>query len=95
MKLRKAVSRLWHKLWGRPRSAGFRFSGDNWPVSWWQTDRGAPRPAEFGPVFACVQILAQEIAKLPIRHMRINPDGSRALRVNTVPSRVLREPTFL
>lgn len=81
------------RYFGAKRHGYMRFNDrGNWPRSWWQTDAKQYSNAEFGPVFACVQILAQEVAKLPIYHYQINPDGSKTKLTNTAASRVLRKP---
>jgi len=71
----------------------FRFNGHgSWPTSWFQLDRTEPAPDQFGAVFSCVQIISQEIAKLPIHHYRQLPNGAREIVTNSAASRVLNRP---
>ena len=46
----------------------------------------------FGPIYACIAIISQEMARIPMVHYRTQPDGSREVVTNKAPIRVLRNP---
>ena len=47
---------------------------------------------KFGPIYACIAIISQEMARIPMVHYRTQPDGSREVVTNKAPIRVLRNP---
>jgi HK97 family phage portal protein len=49
-------------------------------------------PAKFGPVFACINIIAQEMARIPIEHQRIDENGSVVKVLDRAPARVFHKP---
>lgn len=80
---------------GNNKSFMLRFpdaSKSNWPFSGFQLDLKPGQAQQFGPIYACVNIIAQEIAKLPIYHYRDLSTGGREIVTNSAASRVLRKP---
>lgn len=68
----------------------------DWPMNYWQMGRDigdAPRdPSKFGPVFACINIISQEMARIQIEHQRINEDGSVMKVLDRAPARLFHKP---
>jgi HK97 family phage portal protein len=88
----KSIGGGFWNLWGSP--FGGR-EGSSTPWNWWQMDLAPPSGADFerfGPVYACVAILAQEISRMPIEHWLINPDQSRTRQDQKAPHRIFRKP---
>ncbi len=67
-------------------------SKSNWPFSGFQLDLKPAQAQQFGPIYACVSIIAQEIAKLPVYHYRPNGNGGRDIVKTSAASRVLKKP---
>lgn len=63
------------------------------PMNWWQIglDRTTPDAEKFGPVYACVKIIAEEIARLHLRHMRKRNDLIDPVTTSSA-ARVFRNP---
>jgi HK97 family phage portal protein len=61
---------------------------------WWAkgADSQQPDAMRFGPVYACIAIIAQEIARLPLSFFIEQPDGSRQKLPDSWIGRVLRRP---
>ena len=75
------------------------WNGDPWaPVSqpWnvWQMFPSAGRAdaGSYGPVYACWAILAQEVSRIPLKHLVFDDDGAATPVYNRAPARVLRVP---
>ena len=73
--------------------------GDNipkdWPINSWQADYATSStsdPAKFGPVFACINIISQEMARIPIEHQRIDENGSVVKVLDRAPARLFHKP---
>lgn len=74
-------------------------TGVSWPSvsspwNWWQINATA-RTSDFryfGPVFACWEIIAQEVSRVPLQHILTKADGSTALVTTKAPARVFRRP---
>lgn len=49
---------------------------------------------KFGPANACISILSQEMARIPIEHYRMKEDGTRELVTNKAPIRIFRKPNL-
>lgn len=64
--------------------------GDGWQRHITRPDASFER---FGPVYACVSILSQEISRIGLRHWAVDPeDESRKEVVTKAPARVFRKP---
>lgn len=66
-----------------------------YPMNWWQKGLNAPSEAEayyHGPVFSSVNIISQDGAKIPVSHVKYNPDGSFEKVITSAAHRVLRRP---
>ena len=63
--------------------------GDGWQRN---ISRGGADFERFGPVYACVSILSQEISRMLIDHWSIKPDGSRERITTKAPHRIFRRP---
>jgi len=75
------------------------WNGDPWaPISqpWnvWQMFPSAGRAdaGSYGPVYACWAILAQEVSRIPLKHLVFDDDGAATPVYNRAPARVLRVP---
>lgn len=91
-KTQKYIKRIFS---GREKLGFLRFpdpSKSNFPFSGFQLDLQPGDAAKFGPIYACVSIIAQEIAKLPVYHYRQTEDGGREIVTTSAASRVLRKP---
>ena len=64
------------------------------PINWWQKGQsyGPSDYQQFGPAQTCVNILSQDVSRLPITHIRVTEDGGRELVTNKAPSRIFRNP---
>lgn len=77
----------------RRKSASSEWTIQTAPWNFWQFT-GPPAAADagtYGPVYACWAIIAQEVSRIPLRHVRRLPDKS-IVDVETAPSRVFRTP---
>lgn len=88
--------------WGAVKSVAKSFSltGSSgplpsWPANWWQYSSTPSQDADyktFGPVQTCVNIISQDISRLPMNHIQVSPAGAR-VRIDTkAPARVFRKP---
>lgn len=67
----------------------------DWPSNFWQMglDGGSTSDAErFPPILACINVISQETARIPIQHLRDNEDGSATVVRDHAPARVLHKP---
>lgn len=64
------------------------------PWNSWQFATGPARwdAGSFGPVYACWKIIAEEVSRVPLKHVAKNPDGSASPATNSAPARVFRNP---
>jgi HK97 family phage portal protein len=65
------------------------------PWNWWQYAAGPIPDADysrFGPVQTCVNIISQDLSRLPLQHIKIADDGSRTVVSTKAPSRIFRKP---
>lgn len=61
--------------------------------NWWQLGYRVPGPGmESSAVYACVSIIAQELARLDVKHWRELPGGGREEITTSPAARVLRRP---
>jgi HK97 family phage portal protein len=83
------------KPFRRSTSAGgaayFPYGPQTWNLSQFGPMWGG-KPGEFGPAYACVQVLAQELARLDVHHYVEDASGRRQRQTNTAVARVLRRP---
>ncbi len=68
------------------------FFGGSWQGFQKNLDASMHDFAEFGPVQTCVNIIAQDLARLPIRHIRVEQDGSHSVVTTSSASRIFRRP---
>jgi HK97 family phage portal protein len=83
--------------WLWPSSGGLWGNGDRGPPGSWQMNRGSPQSGlelmAFSAVYACVNTIASDIAKLPMQVWAINlRDGTRELRRSDYYATLFREP---
>ncbi len=66
----------------------------SWPWNWWQYPiTGKDHDYEkFGPVQTCINIISQDVSRIPLRHVKQNEDMSRELVAGKAPMRVFRKP---
>jgi HK97 family phage portal protein len=64
----------------------------SWPIGWWQSAYRLPHASGSPAVEACVGVISQTLASLPIQHLRVNAKGGYDVLTDTVPARVLRRP---
>ncbi len=66
----------------------------DWPTNFWQLDYqgGGDDASRFGPVYACINVIAQEMSRIPIEHQRLNDDGSVNKVLDRAPARLFRKP---
>ena len=65
-----------------------------YPWNWWQKDM-APTTGDFstfGPIFACVAAISQDLSRIPLHHVRIAENGKRDVVKHTAPPRSFRRP---
>ena len=94
--VQRAAANILTKAWGPGTwlTAGSPVPKD-WPSNYWQSDYANNHggdPESFGPVFACINIISQEMARIPIEHQRINDDGSVMRVLDRAPARLFRKP---
>src|SRR5215468_8835599 len=65
-----------------------------WPDTSWQTGSGVSRATELtcSAVFAAIDRISSDIAKIPLRHWRVQPDGTRVELTTSPVLRVWRQP---
>lgn len=80
----------------RTRSIGKYNPPPSAPWNFWQygntSGHNQHEARRFGPVQTCINIISQDLSRLPIRHLRVKPDGARELVLNKAPARVFRRP---
>ena len=68
----------------------------SYPQTWWQQDMGLPSMTadyeKFGPIYACVAIISQDLSRIPLLHVRVADDQKRIVVDNTAPPRLFRKP---
>lgn len=79
---------LWPSSWG---------NGDRGPIGSWQMNRNAPHRGlelvAFSAVYACVNTIASDIAKLPVEIFEIDlDDGARSVRRRDYYAELFRRP---
>ena len=65
------------------------------PMNWWQMATSGMHPdlSKAGPVYACIKIISEDMARIPIDHKRRDPaTGSSDIVVTKAPYRVFRKP---
>ena len=93
--LGRAGSYLAEKAWG---SGMWNVFGSSVPKShpgnFWQMDMPVPDMdyANFGPIQTCINILSQDMSRIPMRHWRIEKNQQRTLITERAPHRVFRKP---
>jgi len=76
-----------------PKSTTDSWTPPKWyPWDWWQKDMRVEDYHNNSTVEACVATISQTIAMLPVRHIRVNPDGGTEIIKNSAATRVLRKP---
>jgi HK97 family phage portal protein len=66
----------------------------SWPAGWWQGGYRFPRNDGNAAVEACVGVISQTIASLPLQHWRTTANGGQELVANSPVTRVLRRPNL-
>lgn len=63
------------------------------PMNWWQFGASAPTAdaRQFAPVYACVKIISEEVARLNLRHRRLQ-DGRMITVTSSAAAKVMRSP---
>ena len=67
----------------------------SWPWNWWQYGPTAQQDHDygtFGPIQTCINILSQDISRIPLTHVRESTDRSREMVFNAAPARLFRRP---
>jgi len=68
----------------------------DWPTNFWQMGQDVPHissdPAKFSPVFSCINIISQEMSRIPIEHQRIDESGSVVRVLDRAPARLFHKP---
>lgn len=63
------------------------------PWNYWQADINPGGDAgAFGPVVTAVNTISQDLAKVPLTHYRLLPNGRREVVTNKAPARIFRRP---
>lgn len=86
------LTRIFPKL-GVQRSTGFVWPSRTSTWNWWQfsNTRTTREFRDFAPVYACWRIIAEEVARVPLQHLRITSEGKEPV-TNKAPMRVFRRP---
>lgn len=83
------------KSWSGPAFPGTA-PVTSWPFNWWQyNNTTALLPddfSSFGPVQTCINIISQDLSRLPLRHVEIGDSGARRDVRGRAPMRVFRGP---
>lgn len=77
-----------------PKSMGGVSVPKSYPWNWWQKDLPVdPQDVgRFGPVLTCVSIIAQDISRIPLQHVRVGENDAREKIVDRAPARLFRKP---
>lgn len=63
------------------------------PWNFWQADMDPGTDVGgFGPVATSINTISQDLAKVPLMHYRVLPDGRREVVTNKAPARIFRRP---
>lgn len=101
--VRSAVSRAVHWLMTRTQGDGAWVKSANgaripshYPQTWWQADMPLGNAVadyeKFGPVYTCVAIIAQDLSRIPLMHVRVGENKKQEVVTNTAPPRLFRRP---
>jgi len=75
----------------RRQMAGYRV---NWPSTYFQTGLTPYRANEitYSGVFAAIDRISSDVAKIPLQHWKVNPDGTRRQLMSSAELDVWRQP---
>jgi len=89
--LKKSLPNAVHVTW----PGGFSGSGDMGPPGEWQMRQrsfSTDALASFSAVYACVQIISEDLSKLPINFYDLLPDGTRKINSRYPTNALMRKP---
>lgn len=68
----------------------------SWPWNWWQSDQHHAHHnltyTDFGPIYACVSIISQDLSRIPLKHLRETENLKHETVMNAAPARIFRKP---
>jgi HK97 family phage portal protein len=84
-------------LWPSQANPGWWGNGDRGPLGAWQMNRNGPQNtlelAAFSAVYACVNVISSDVAKLPIQIFKVDQDnGARTLQRGDYYAALFRTP---
>lgn len=74
-----------------PSVAFSQYTGQD-PYDWQRDVSPAGEAGDFGPVSTAITTIAQDLSRIPIRHVREHPDGSYEPITTKAPTRFFRSP---
>lgn len=88
------LSRIAGSLRRKTTSASVTWPSQSSTWNWWQFSGNRSRRefGNFAPVFACWRIIAEEVARVPLKVVRTNERGIRESIDTKAPTRVFRRP---
>ena len=92
--IQKAVAKAFN-LQGKNNPSGvsdYSNVPDHYPWDWWQKGMKVSEINANTTVEACIGVISQTVAQLPLRHHKINKDGGHEIVKDSYVTKVLRKP---